>query len=239
VGRGVTEKTCRACGETKSLIEFHKDKRNKDGLCGCCKPCNNARTIKWQRENREKYNAKTQRHYHKDIEAARAKNRARYHANPEAHAARSRAWIDAHPEQYKAMRRRYYEDNLERERAKNRERFRSYDPGATREKQRQWRAKNPERVLAWSHARRIKLNATPLADEDIEYIGVLRCDPCSYCGERPTTIDHIVAVHHGGGNEWGNLTAACKRCNASNHTRSLLEYLMDPLSGKDEIRLAA
>lgn len=32
-------KTCNKCGEVKSLDEFHKDKKRKDGYCHSCKIC--------------------------------------------------------------------------------------------------------------------------------------------------------------------------------------------------------
>lgn len=37
-------KTCRDCGESKPLTEFHWDSRSSDGYYSYCKPCKNART---------------------------------------------------------------------------------------------------------------------------------------------------------------------------------------------------
>lgn len=38
---------------------------------------------------------------------------------------------------------------------------------------------------------------------------------CQYCGvqSRDLTIDHIVPKRHGGGMQWENLVACCRRCN--------------------------
>jgi hypothetical protein len=36
-------KVCRICSEEKSLDEFHKNKRNKDGLSTVCKMCKKAK----------------------------------------------------------------------------------------------------------------------------------------------------------------------------------------------------
>ena len=38
---------------------------------------------------------------------------------------------------------------------------------------------------------------------------------CQYCGvqSRDLTIDHIVPKRHGGGMQWDNLVACCRRCN--------------------------
>ncbi|MCK9603246.1 MAG: HNH endonuclease [Candidatus Omnitrophica bacterium] len=36
---------------------------------------------------------------------------------------------------------------------------------------------------------------------------------CAYCGERGTTVDHIIPQSKGGGNTWENLITACQACN--------------------------
>lgn len=45
--------------------------------------------------------------------------------------------------------------------------------------------------------------------------GVLRRDRhvCAYCGDRGTTIDHVVPQAHGGRNTWLNTVCACEPCN--------------------------
>lgn len=37
-------KLCKRCGATKSLEDFHKDKKSKDGRCFYCKECNKSKT---------------------------------------------------------------------------------------------------------------------------------------------------------------------------------------------------
>lgn len=49
-------KKCNKCGEEKELSMFYKDKINKDGHSGKCKPCKNANTLEWREKNRDKYN---------------------------------------------------------------------------------------------------------------------------------------------------------------------------------------
>lgn len=44
---------CRTCKAEKPTSEFHKG-NSPEGLQYDCKPCNNARSSKWQRENRDK-----------------------------------------------------------------------------------------------------------------------------------------------------------------------------------------
>jgi 5-methylcytosine-specific restriction endonuclease McrA len=59
-------------------------------------------------------------------------------------------------------------------------------------------------------------------------IGVIRADPCAYCGARgEVTIDHIEPLIAGGKHVPENLTAACRRCHASKRTRPLLLFLLE------------
>ena len=44
-------KTCNYCSQAKPLDQFHKNAASKDGLQVVCKPCNNARARKWNKQN--------------------------------------------------------------------------------------------------------------------------------------------------------------------------------------------
>jgi len=46
---------------------------------------------------------------------------------------------------------------------------------------------------------------------------------CAYCGNQADTIDHVVPKSRGGGHEWTNLVAACKRHNLQKGNRLLSE----------------
>lgn len=65
------------------------------------------------------------------------------------------------------------------------------------------------------------------SDPIVAWQAVIRSDPCAYCGDpHADTFDHIVALERGGEDDWTNLTAACRRCNASKRTRPLLLMLL-------------
>jgi hypothetical protein len=79
---------CTACGETKPLTEFGRDRRRADGYALWCKICRNA----YFRER-----------YHRNLEQNRAKKRAYVTATQtaETRAARvewARKWRQANPE---------------------------------------------------------------------------------------------------------------------------------------------
>lgn len=48
-------KECKLCKEVKSLEEFHKHERTKDGRQGHCKACHYAKTVKWRKQNKEQH----------------------------------------------------------------------------------------------------------------------------------------------------------------------------------------
>lgn len=59
------------------------------------------------------------------------------------------------------------------------------------------------------------------SDEEAYLLAVAR-DPCAYCGDPATELDHIVA----GLDEVDNLTAACRSCNARKRNMSLLGWML-------------
>lgn len=61
--------------------------------------------------------------------------------------------------------------------------------------------------------------------EAFEYAAIILGDPCVYCGEPSTEIDHIVPVSQGGTSEWDNLAPACTTCNRSKQAKSLIVFL--------------
>ncbi len=117
---------------------------------------------------------------------------------------------------------------------------------AERERVRQWRKNNPDKV----QAQQKRANATPAAQERnrknakvqkaarrgapytaeaLDYIEILKGDPCVYCGKPYETTEHIIAVKRGGTGEWDNLSSACTSCNSSKGKKHLLQFMLDRL----------
>ena len=44
--------------------------------------------------------------------------------------------------------------------------------------------------------------------------------PCQYCGGPADSIDHVLPRSRGGGHDWENLVAACRRCNLAKRDRT-------------------
>lgn len=114
------------------------------------------------------------------------------------------------PEQRREANRRYYLRHRERE----------------CERRREYSRRRPDMNRKHARLARERRERVPYTPEAVGYIEILRGDPCSYCGASSTEPDHIDAVRMGGTGDADNLTAACKACNSSKKTRSLLEHLL-------------
>ncbi len=68
------------------------------------------------------------------------------------------------------------------------------------------------------HLDRVKSRSGEAGD----WAQILLRDPCTYCGDPATEIDHIVP---GGGNEWDNFAPACRTCNGSKSDKRLVLFL--------------
>lgn len=60
------QKTCRKCEKAKSIDEFQKDWRRKDGHTNLCKSCASNYANEWHRNNREHHNQKMRDWWYKD-----------------------------------------------------------------------------------------------------------------------------------------------------------------------------
>jgi len=77
-------KICNKCGIEKPLTEYYKDKHHKFGVRYYCKECNNADSIKWQKNNNKRVNEIARRGYEKRKEKIldySRKNRQMYNEN--------------------------------------------------------------------------------------------------------------------------------------------------------------
>lgn len=81
-------------------------------------------------------------------------------------------------------------------------------------------------------------------DDTIDYVPIIRCDPCVYCGceiapqgdpSRETAIDHIDPA---GDSNWTNLAGCCRSCNASKGKVPLLLSMLERQIRRDLTPLA-
>lgn len=123
---------------------------------------------------------------------------------------------EAHASQRKSSRdwaRRWRQANPDEARRVRREQMRSYDSAYRR----RWNTYN----------RALRSQVSPPDALSIEYLSIIKNDPCSYCGAAFQEADHIVPLAGGGTNAWDNFTASCTTCNRVKNARSLLHFMLD------------
>lgn len=220
-------RVCWKCGETKVLEDFPRRKGAKDDRDTRCKACNAAAKRAWYAINAERARAASRAWYDENADSVRANhsaNRERINRTRRARWDReTSAEREARMGAARIRNKRYAEKNRAKLAEKNRAWWLAQDPEHHRERQRQWKARNRDKVAADNHRRRRREGV--LTTDDREYIKILYRDPCSYCGAPVREIDHIEPLVEDGDLGWENLTGACTRCNRRKHTHSLLAFL--------------
>lgn len=100
--------------------------------------------------------------------------------------------------------------------------WRRRNPERFRANQSRYRRRNPDKVRGQSAARA----AAPYDEDAIAYHEIIRLDACVYCGGASDTVDHIDPVSASLSSHWSNLAPACRACNSSKGTKSLLGFLL-------------
>ena len=193
-------KRCTKCGEWKNKSDFSPDPRKPCGVQPKCKKCSSA----WAREYRKTdYGGQRGREY-------------------------SKAWKKAHPEEVKEKSKKHYAKHKEYHSNFMRSWFEKNKEHAI-EKGNEWRKNNPDKVsaFAWNRRKRVySAKGDGVSGDEWNNIKNEYMNRCVYCGKKiKLTLDHIVPLFSGGVNDIGNAAPACKKCNSSKGTNSLLIFL--------------
>lgn len=135
----------------------------------------------------------------------------------------------------------WYLDNLQRERQRSKDRH----PLLRAESQRNWRLKNPDKVLegkrrffernpnynsvAQSRRRtRISQSASHFTQRDVNEILDLQKGKCGYCRKKLSAkekhIDHINPLARGGDNSRKNIQILCQKCNLQKSAKDPIDF---------------
>lgn len=66
---------------------------------------------------------------------------------------------------------------------------------------------------------------TMTRQDEFDFRRVLRRDPCAYCGEPSTQLDHVEPKAHGGSDESANRAGSCAKCNGRKQDMPLLFWM--------------
>lgn len=204
-------KRCPDCGKSFPATReyFHKG-TNKGGLATYCKACANARALAHHYANREKrlvYLAEYREQHREEL---------RKYKRKDMQAKRSQD-------------REYYWSNVEKLREQAREYYQNHKDAFVR-RARQWAKDNPDKSKAYTRVKALRRRGAPMDSEAREYVKIILNDPCVYCGQPTTAIDHIHPISQGGTSDWINLAPACRLCNAAKTDKSLLTYLWERIA---------
>lgn len=221
-----------ACGETDPAA-FYGHRKSE------CTRCQKARNARYAAEHADEVAAYKREHARLNPEIGRRAKRRQIERNPDYERERYQrrranpAWAERRRQQQSRSREENRDD--ERERVRRARSTATYTAWLREWKRahreqlraaaRARRAADPERHRRWSreNARRRRLGYDEIA---VAYAEILASDPCVYCGEPAGEVDHLDPIAKGGANDWSNLTAACRTCNARKGHRSVLEALL-------------
>ncbi len=151
------------------------------------------------------------------------------------------AWQKSHPDQKAASDKKQRIKNAKRaevdlafreKRAESVRRWAKANTARLREKQREYKKKDPERCRQQNQCNNNRARASklglPNAFSWANWKTVIAHfnNACAFCGVTGALLDveHLVALSNGGGNVMGNVVPACRPCNAQKYRRTLTEF---------------
>lgn len=205
-------KKCTKCGLVKDFSEFHKKSKQKSGLNPACKACVRIDTSRYYAENASKVKERVRNWATDNSAKVREARKAKYYANPEVSKARSKGWA---------------QKNRDRRReivAKSDAKCRPQRTGYARSLY--WRDVERSREIV-RHQQALRRASGNIPFEWwTAILGVVETGICLYCGHagHKLTMDHWVAVKHGGKTEAGNLVPCCQSCNSKKGAKTPAEW---------------
>lgn len=213
-------KKCSCCKVIKPLVEFCKNKREKDGLNITCKLCVKVRGQKYREANGE------------SIRKAAAKYRGE---NRERCIQRVIECRKKKPEKYNKLAKLYRDKNKEKTKEavkKWRNAHPTYRSAYQKKNATLINRKNQRYQASLRGAGELsKKTIQMLYEDNIKHFGILTCYLCL----KPipfgkNNLDHKLPLSRGGTNKYDNLGIACQSCNLQKHTKTVEEYLCQQVS---------
>lgn len=230
----MSDKQCTKCGQVKSLEEFCRAKKGKDGRAAQCKECDR----RWRQRNTERLRA-YERQRHKDnpnrsLEYKRKRRQEKaeelreyqrlYRQRNKKHIDETiRRWCEENKDRLAVAKRRWYEANKERV-TLYQQRYREENKERRAEYHRRYVQENRERIAELKHLRRA-LEQEAEGQFTAQQFRVL-CEKhgnrCLRCGEANLLeADHVVPLSQGGTNYIDNIQPLCRACNASKGAKTI------------------
>lgn len=232
----VKMKRCTKCGEEKEVTAEHfgREKKNKDGYSGMCRPCRRLRDNQLYQENKEVVKQR--------YEANKEAKKQYYQKNKDAICARQKEYRGANKELINKQNKKYYEDNKSKINKRSREwggrnkeaiakkdkLYREKNKEYIFIKKKHYREENPEKFRIFRQSRRTKQKSLPatLTNEQWQFIREHFNETCAYCGTQDVklTIEHFIPVSRLGELTINNVLPVCSSCNSSKGNKLFAEW---------------
>jgi len=222
-------KTCTKCGQEKQSDLFYRQSRNPSGYSPWCKVCSTAYYSAYREVNRASL-LEDKRAYHaanRDKEAGR--KRERYRQDSSKKIEQAKRWYAANkPRALENVRR--WSVSLAGRAAKRR--YYSANRDSVQATIREWKARNPEALRDYFHARRARLKAAGGSHTRLQIAALLlrQNGGCAICKIDITVKrhrDHIVPLAAGGSNDITNIQLLCPPCNLGKRAKDMHTYLRE------------
>jgi len=160
------------------------------------KESNIASALRWNRANKDRKNANNKASRERHIEDARRKDKEYHAKNKESRLAAARIYYTEHKEQ-------------------------------VANSKREWNKRNPENGVVSGHRRRARKLAAENSLTVLEWRDIKESygGRCVYCGAKATQQDHVIPLVSLGGHTAENVAPACKHCNVTKGSKSLIEFM--------------
>jgi len=227
-------KCCTLCGGEKSLDEFYRRSRSKDGRASRCIDCCKVLKKDYYAKNSEEIKRQVRDYYFEHSEERREYSRRYAQENKKVRAEKRKAYFEKNRKvlSEKARQRRLndvehykykeklYRDKNSRKRAAQSRQWRIDDPEKNRLAKDRWKNNNYEKVLesarvCGSRRRARKMSATSVyfTGEQISQRWKYYGNKCYLCGAAAEQTDHVKPLAAGGANMLSNLRPICRKCN--------------------------
>lgn len=207
-------KTCKKCTETKSFEQFPKQARNRDGLSGTCRDCENANRLAWSKANPEKRKATLDRYKEAHPDSIKNSKIKYYDSNRDLIIDKSKKWKLDNPQKVSESGARRYAKNKERILAMNKK----------------WNAENPEKMKVYCHTRRARIRGAggSYSVDQIDSLFIKQHGSCPVCKKKlgkSFHIDHIQPITRGGSNSIENIQLLHPKCNQEKSCKDPIEFM--------------
>lgn len=235
-------RVCPGCKILLPMSAFGKKsgpKARKDGTRSRCKSCDSAASKLYVLNNRDSVKETKRKWEEKNPHKKAEYDKAYREKYPELKAERAKTYRINNQDKLTAYRMNRPEEMKARKRASDRaygvnnrdktklhsRKYRLTNPDKAKAAGQRYRNANPEMgALKAMKRRAIKKHNGVYLILTKELLNLYK-SPCFYCGSNgKVEADHVVAIIRGGQHSIGNLVAACRACNGSKGSKTIMEW---------------